>query len=68
MVPDAKARAKSIACLTGAGSERKFPTIVGRKFDAAGAVVPFSGNTFLCHVLQGSAAHAALRGASLALP
>ncbi len=67
MIPDAKSRAKSIACLTGAGSDQTFPANVGRKFDAEGAVLPFSGNTFLCHVPQGSAAHAALSEASLAL-
>jgi hypothetical protein len=67
MVADAKARAKSIACLTGAGSDQKFPANVGRKFDVEGEVLPFSGNTFLCHVPQGSTAHAALREASLAL-
>lgn len=67
MCPMTSARAKSISCLTGAGSDQEFPSYVSRKFDASGAVLPFPGNTFICHVPPGSVAHGALTEASRAL-
>jgi hypothetical protein len=60
-------RRDSLSYLTGAESKADRPLDVGRKFDVAGAVLPFAGNTFICHVPQNSPAHAALTGASLAL-
>jgi hypothetical protein len=53
--------------LTGAGQTDPQPASVGQKFDATGAVLPFPGNTFLCHIPPNGEAHAALREASLAL-
>ncbi len=53
--------------LTGAGQQAARPGAVGQKFDPAGRVLPFAGNTFLCHIAPASEAHAALTEASLAL-
>jgi hypothetical protein len=53
-------RRDSLAYLTGAGSDCDRPLAVGRKFDAAGGILPYAGNTFICHVSQKSPAHAAL--------
>ncbi len=67
MRPLTGARAKRLSFLTGAGSGLEFPPDVGRKFDASGAVLPFAGNTFICHVQPRTVAHGALTEASLAL-
>ena len=68
MTPDlATQRAASHASLTGAGHATPLPEAVGQKFTAQGGVLPFPGNTFICHIPPDSAAHAALREASLAL-
>lgn len=68
MTPDpARLRAASLALLTGAGQSEPHPRAVGQKFDASGRVLPFPGNTFLCHIPADGAAHAALCQASLAL-
>ncbi len=49
--------------LTGelTGGER--PSAVGEKFQVDGVVMPFPGNTFICHIDQASVAHAALSAA-----
>ncbi len=60
-------RRDSLAYLTGAGSEGRRPSAVGQKFDTAGDVLPYAGNTFICHVPHASPAHDALTEASLAL-
>jgi hypothetical protein len=60
-------RRDSLAYLTGAGSDCNRPTDLGQKFDPAGNVLPYAGNTFICHIPQKSPAHAALTDASLAL-
>jgi hypothetical protein len=68
MTPDLPTqRAVSHASLTGAGQATPAPEAVGQKFDAEGGVLPFPGNTFICHIPPDSAAHAALQQASLAL-
>ncbi len=60
-------RAEALAKLTGVGAAGPRPAAVGQKFDPSGAVLPFPGNTFLCHIPPEGEAHAALREASLAL-
>lgn len=60
-------RARSLTYLTGTGQSLPRPSAVGEKFTADGRVLPFPGNTFLCHVPPRSAAHAALTAASAAL-
>lgn len=45
--------------LTGAATGGAAPASVGQKFTAEGKVMPYAGNTFLCHIPQGPA-HAAL--------
>ncbi len=60
-------RESSLARLTGAGMTTALPEAVGQKFDAKGQVLPFPGNTFLCHVPPDGPAHAALSAASAAL-
>lgn len=59
--------------LTGALDGGDRPAAVGRKFDSAGRVLPFAGNTTLCHLDPASpvfravsAAQARLRGGPLA--
>lgn len=49
--------------LTGelTGGER--PSAVGQKFQVDGVVMPFPGNTFICHIDEASVAHAALSAA-----
>lgn len=46
--------------LTGQASGLPRPASVGQKFAPDGAVLPFAGHTFLCHVDPASAAHRAL--------
>lgn len=65
-VVPAALRAASIDRLTGAGMTTPRPEAVGRKFDPEGRVLPYPGNTFLCHVPLQSPAHAALTKASAA--
>lgn len=60
------ARQAALAYLTGAATGGDAPAAIGRKFTALGKVLPFAGNTFLCHVPQGPA-HAALVRAAQAL-
>ncbi|NJS40077.1 MAG: DUF1868 domain-containing protein [Rhodobacteraceae bacterium] len=68
MTPDvAQLRAMSLARMTGAGMTTALPECVGQKFDAMGRVLPFPGNTFLCHIPPDGPAHAALTAASAAL-
>ncbi|TAG25730.1 MAG: DUF1868 domain-containing protein [Rhodobacterales bacterium] len=68
MTPDAALlREASLARLTGAGVATALPEAVGQKFDAKGQVLPFPGNTFLCHIPPDGPAHAALCAASAAL-
>lgn len=45
--------------LTGAATGGAAPAAVGQKFTPEGKVMPFAGNTFLCHIPQGPA-HEAL--------
>lgn len=59
--------ADQIAYLTGARATTDTPPGVGEKFDAAGGVLPFAGNTTLCHIPADSAAHAALCAAQTVL-
>lgn len=51
--------AAMLAYLTGAATGGPAPSAVGQKFTAAGEVLPYAGNTFLCHIPQGPA-HEAL--------
>ncbi len=60
-------RAASHARLTGEGRATRMPEAVGQKFDVGGHVLPFPGNTFVCHIPPDSAAHSALCRASEAL-
>ncbi|MGL4405733.1 MAG: DUF1868 domain-containing protein [Notoacmeibacter sp.] len=63
----AKLRADSIGYLTGAHGISDRPSAVGQKFSETGAVLPFVGNTFICHIPKDSEAFLALTDASLAL-
>ena len=58
MTPDRQAA--MITCLTGQETGLPRPDSIGQKFTPDGSVLPFSGNTFLCHVDPTSAAHRAL--------
>ncbi|MBN2628911.1 MAG: DUF1868 domain-containing protein [Rhodobacteraceae bacterium] len=60
-------RAAGREYLAGAQQQGARPVAVGQKFDPAGGVLRFAGNTFLCHIDPESPAHAALTEASLAL-
>lgn len=50
----------AIDYLTGQSEATPAPFATGRKFTPDGSVLPCPGNTTLCHVAPGSAAHAAL--------
>lgn len=49
--------------LTGELTGGECPSAVGQKFQADGVVMPFPGNTFICHIDEASVAHAALSAA-----
>ncbi|MFN4193350.1 MAG: DUF1868 domain-containing protein [Tabrizicola sp.] len=51
----AEDRTAMLAWLTGAATGGAAPASVGQKFTPAGAVMPYAGNTFICHIPQGPA-------------
>ncbi len=53
--------------MTGRLAPGPQPAAVGQKFTAAGAVLPFAGNTFICHIAPATPAHDALVAAQEAL-
>lgn len=58
-------RSKTIQYLTGADNDERFPKAItdpghGGKFDKEGNVLPFLGNTFICHIDQTSQFYQAL--------
>ncbi|MFN3576008.1 MAG: DUF1868 domain-containing protein [Tabrizicola sp.] len=59
-------RAAMLDYLTGAATGGSAPASVGQKFTAAGEVMPYAGNTFICHIPPGPA-HDALTGTAARL-
>ena len=57
----------TLAYLTGRQEAGAAPVSIGRKFDAAGRVLPCAGNTMLCHVDPKSEAFEALSAAQSAM-
>jgi hypothetical protein len=56
-------RAAGLAYLTGQDADGPAPAAVGQKFTPDGQVLPYPGNTFICHIPAG-AAHDALAAAA----
>jgi hypothetical protein len=52
-------RTATLAWLTGTATGGAAPAAVGQKFTPEGAVMPYAGNTFICHIPPGPA-HEAL--------
>lgn len=60
-------RALALSYLAGRVTGGDRPDAVGRKFDELGGVLPFPGNTFVCHIPEDAPVHRALTEAQCQL-